>query len=143
MGDAATLDRFLAAPMKAVPGTKMVIGIADPAKYAQAIAYLRAEGAKHATTRSGPQYHLLPARRRLRDAARRQRPGREAGQIQCRALLAQLLRRTAGSFASRGDRIEQIAFAADQGFTAWRITRRVRARSPSRCRWRRRCPRAA
>lgn len=24
-----------------------------------------------------------------------------------------------GSFASRGDRIEQIAFAADQGFTAW------------------------
>src|SRR3546814_16217302 len=24
-----------------------------------------------------------------------------------------------GSFASRGDRLEQIAFAADQGFTAW------------------------
>ena len=24
-----------------------------------------------------------------------------------------------GSFASRGDRIEQIAYAADQGFTAW------------------------
>ena len=24
-----------------------------------------------------------------------------------------------GSFASRGDRLEQIAYAADQGFTAW------------------------
>lgn len=44
--DAATLDQFIAAPMKKVPGTKMPIGMADPAKRAAIIAYLRAEGAK-------------------------------------------------------------------------------------------------
>ena len=44
--DAATLDQFIAAPMKKVPGTRMPIGMADPAKRAQIIAYLRAEGAR-------------------------------------------------------------------------------------------------
>ena len=42
--DAATLDRYLAAPGKTVPGTKMPIGMADPVKRAAIIAYLR--GAK-------------------------------------------------------------------------------------------------
>lgn len=44
--DTATLDQYLAAPMKKVPGTRMPIGMADPAKRAAIIAYLRAEGAK-------------------------------------------------------------------------------------------------
>jgi cytochrome c len=42
--DEATLDRFLAAPGKAVPGTRMPIGMADPAKRAAIIAYLKAQG---------------------------------------------------------------------------------------------------
>lgn len=44
--DEATLDQFLAAPAKKVPGTRMPIGIADPAKRAAIIAYLKAQGAK-------------------------------------------------------------------------------------------------
>lgn len=44
--DAATLDQFLAAPMKKVPGTRMPIGMADPAKRAAIIAYLKAQGGK-------------------------------------------------------------------------------------------------
>ena len=44
--DAATLDQFLAAPSKKVPGTRMPIGMADPAKRAAIIAYLTAESAK-------------------------------------------------------------------------------------------------
>ncbi|MBB5709485.1 c-type cytochrome [Sphingomonas xinjiangensis] len=44
--DDATLDQFLAAPTKKVPGTRMPIGMADPAKRKAIIAYLKAEGAK-------------------------------------------------------------------------------------------------
>lgn len=44
--DVATLDQFLAAPQKKVPGTRMPIGIADPAKRAAIIAYLKVETAK-------------------------------------------------------------------------------------------------
>ena len=36
----ANLDRFLAAPMKLVPGTRMVVAIADPADRANVIAWL-------------------------------------------------------------------------------------------------------
>jgi cytochrome c len=36
----ATLDTFLAAPGKMVPGTRMVINLADPAQRAAVIAYL-------------------------------------------------------------------------------------------------------
>lgn len=39
--DAATLDQFLAAPGKKVPGTRMAIGMADPAKRAAIIAWLQ------------------------------------------------------------------------------------------------------
>lgn len=39
--DAATLDQFIAAPTKKVPGTRMPIGMADPAKRAAIIAYLK------------------------------------------------------------------------------------------------------
>lgn len=40
--DDATLDRYLEAPMKTVPGTKMVYpGLKDPAKRAEVIAYLK------------------------------------------------------------------------------------------------------
>jgi cytochrome c len=39
--DAATLDQFLAAPSKKVPGTRMPIGMTDPAKRAAIIAYLK------------------------------------------------------------------------------------------------------
>lgn len=40
--DDATLERFLDAPMKTVPGTKMVYpGLKDPAKRAELIAYLK------------------------------------------------------------------------------------------------------
>ena len=40
--DDATLDRYLAAPMKVVPGTKMSFaGLADPAKRAEIIAYMK------------------------------------------------------------------------------------------------------
>jgi cytochrome c len=38
--DAKTLDAFLAAPAKKVPGTKMPISLSDPAKRAAVIAYL-------------------------------------------------------------------------------------------------------
>ncbi|WP_343527265.1 c-type cytochrome [Sphingomonas sp.] len=41
-----TLNEFIAAPMKKVPGTRMPIGVADPAKRAALIAYLKAETAK-------------------------------------------------------------------------------------------------
>jgi cytochrome c len=44
--DDATLDQFLAAPTKKVPGTRMPIGMADPAKRATIIAYLKAEAGK-------------------------------------------------------------------------------------------------
>lgn len=39
--DDATLDRFLAAPGAAVPGTKMLVGIPAPADRADVIAYLK------------------------------------------------------------------------------------------------------
>lgn len=44
--DEQTLDEFIAAPSKKVPGTRMPIGMADPKKRAEIIAYLKAEGAK-------------------------------------------------------------------------------------------------
>jgi cytochrome c len=44
--DEATLDAYIAAPTKKVPGTRMPIGMADPAKRAVIIAYLKAESAK-------------------------------------------------------------------------------------------------
>jgi cytochrome c len=37
---AATLDRFLSAPAKMVPGTRMVISLTDPAQRAAVIKYL-------------------------------------------------------------------------------------------------------
>jgi len=39
--DEATLDQYLAGPSRKVPGTKMPIGMADPAKRATIIAYLK------------------------------------------------------------------------------------------------------
>lgn len=40
--DEATLDEYLTAPMKKVPGTKMAFaGIADPAKRAEVVAYVK------------------------------------------------------------------------------------------------------
>jgi len=43
--DARTLDRFLAAPMRVVPGTTMTYdGVRDPQDRADLIAYLRAAG---------------------------------------------------------------------------------------------------
>ncbi len=44
--DDKTLNEFIAAPMKKVPSTRMPIGVADPAKRAALIAYLKAETAK-------------------------------------------------------------------------------------------------
>jgi len=44
--DAKTLDQFLAAPAKKVPGTKMPISVSDPAKRAAVIAYLTTATAK-------------------------------------------------------------------------------------------------
>ncbi|MEG3163390.1 cytochrome c family protein [Sphingomonas sp. PB2P19] len=44
--DEKTLDEYLAAPSKKVPGTRMPIATPDPAKRAAIIAYLKAEGAK-------------------------------------------------------------------------------------------------
>jgi cytochrome c len=44
--DEKTLGEFLAAPMKKVPGTKMPISVADPAKRAALIAYLKSATAK-------------------------------------------------------------------------------------------------
>lgn len=38
--DKPTLDKFLAAPMKVVPGTRMVISIADAKQRADVVAYL-------------------------------------------------------------------------------------------------------
>jgi cytochrome c len=38
--DKPTLDRFLTAPMKAVPGTRMVISIPDAKQRADIVAYL-------------------------------------------------------------------------------------------------------
>lgn len=44
--DDKTLEEFLAAPTKKVPGTKMPISVADPAKRAALIAYLKSATAK-------------------------------------------------------------------------------------------------
>lgn len=44
--DEKTLDEYLAAPTKKVPGSRMPIGMADPVRRAAIIAYLKAEGAK-------------------------------------------------------------------------------------------------
>jgi cytochrome c len=44
--DAKTLDQFIAAPTKKVPGTRMVMKIDDPAKRAALINYLKVETAK-------------------------------------------------------------------------------------------------
>jgi cytochrome c len=44
--DEATLDQFLAAPTKKVPGTRMPIGMADPAKRAAIIAFLKGQSGK-------------------------------------------------------------------------------------------------
>ncbi len=44
--DEKTLSEFLAAPTKKVPGTKMPIGVADPAKRAALIKYLKSATAK-------------------------------------------------------------------------------------------------
>lgn len=41
-----SLDQFLAAPTKVVPGTRMVMNVTDPARRAALIAYLKAETAK-------------------------------------------------------------------------------------------------
>jgi cytochrome c len=44
--DAKTLDQYLAAPTKKVPGTRMVINVTDPAKRAALIAWLKTETSK-------------------------------------------------------------------------------------------------
>lgn len=44
--DAKSLDSYLAAPSKRVPGTRMIIKVPDPARRAALIAYLKAETAK-------------------------------------------------------------------------------------------------
>lgn len=41
--DATALDRYLAAPTEAVPGTRMVVRVTDPARRAALIAYLETE----------------------------------------------------------------------------------------------------
>ncbi|RYD45982.1 MAG: c-type cytochrome [Sphingomonadales bacterium] len=41
--DARTLDAYLAAPTDKVPGTRMIVKVADPARRAALIAYLKAE----------------------------------------------------------------------------------------------------
>lgn len=41
-----TLGEYLAAPTKKVPGTRMVVNVADPARRAALIAYLRIETSK-------------------------------------------------------------------------------------------------
>ena len=41
--DAKTLDQYLAAPTTKVPGTRMVMKVADPARRAALIAYLKVE----------------------------------------------------------------------------------------------------
>lgn len=44
--DAKTLDEYLAAPMQKVPGTRMAMSVADPARRTALIAYLQAETSK-------------------------------------------------------------------------------------------------
>jgi len=44
--DEKTLDQYLAAPSKVVPGTRMVISVPDAARRKVLIAYLKAETAK-------------------------------------------------------------------------------------------------
>lgn len=44
--DEKTLGEYLAAPSKKVPGTRMVVRVADPARRAALIAYLKAETSK-------------------------------------------------------------------------------------------------
>lgn len=44
--NAQTLDQFIAAPSKKVPGTRMVISVSDPARRAALIGYLKTETAK-------------------------------------------------------------------------------------------------
>ena len=44
--DAKSLDQYLAAPTTKVPGTRMVMKVADPARRAALIAYLKAETTK-------------------------------------------------------------------------------------------------
>lgn len=44
--DDKKLAEFLAAPQKMVPGTRMPLGVADPAKRAAIISYLKSETAK-------------------------------------------------------------------------------------------------
>lgn len=44
--DEKTLDEFLSAPTKTVPGTRMPISVADPAKRAALIAYLKSGNEK-------------------------------------------------------------------------------------------------
>jgi cytochrome c len=44
--DEKTLDQFLAAPTKKVPGTRMVMNVADPGRRAALIAYLKTETSK-------------------------------------------------------------------------------------------------
>ncbi|SBV31296.1 putative cytochrome c At1g22840 [uncultured Sphingopyxis sp.] len=41
--DEKSLDEYLAAPTRKVPGTRMVVKVADPARRAALIAYLKAE----------------------------------------------------------------------------------------------------
>ncbi|RYY45621.1 MAG: c-type cytochrome [Sphingomonadales bacterium] len=41
--DAKSLDQYLAAPTAKVPGTRMVVKVADPARRAALIAYLKAQ----------------------------------------------------------------------------------------------------
>lgn len=44
--DAKTLDEYLAAPTKKVPGTRMVVKVTDPARRAALIAYLKTATSK-------------------------------------------------------------------------------------------------
>lgn len=44
--DGKTLDQYLAAPTRMVPGTRMVVKVADPARRAALIAYLKSETAR-------------------------------------------------------------------------------------------------
>ena len=44
--DEKSLDEYLAAPTKKVPGTRMVVKVADPARRAALIAYLKTATAK-------------------------------------------------------------------------------------------------
>jgi cytochrome c len=44
--NAKTLDEYLASPTQKVPGTRMVVKVADPARRAALIAYLKAETSK-------------------------------------------------------------------------------------------------